>query len=163
MTNSDHGRALMENRQISLPGSEPEEEFMADEHASASLSLLAQPVDPPDDLLASIEAEIDEGSTSQSDTRRSSEGEWIKRTDLVWQKILHSDPNTGHKIYYLRCKPGAVIAPHQHKRDEHALVLEGSFNILGTTIQAGDSHFSRAGSMHSEITSPNGCLILVHA
>ena len=135
---------------------------MADE-LLAELATATEPVDPPKRLFKAIEAEIDAGEPGKATTLRADQGEWKKRSSKIWQKILHEDPVTGRRIYLLRCKPGAIIPPHRHKRDEHVLVLEGEFNIKKMTLKAGDSQFSPAGSMHATIKSPTGCLVLVHA
>ena len=148
-----------------MPSSLPDvadELQMADEML-AQMAALANPAEPPKRLFKAIEAEIDAGEPGKARTVRADEGKWKKRSSKIWQKILHEDATTGRKIYLLRCKPGAIIPPHRHKRDEHVMVLEGEFQIKKMTLKAGDSQFSPAGSMHAMIKSPTGCLVLVHA
>jgi len=143
-----------------LPGSDPRQDG-AD--TSAVLAAIASKEDPPDDLFDAITGEIDGAMPGGSVTRRAQEGTWEQRSPHIWKKILHQDPKTGRSIYYLRCAPGAVIPSHHHDHDEHALVLEGAFVIEGLTVRAGDTHFSPAGTTHAELTSPDGCLLLLHA
>lgn len=144
-----------------LPGTRPEDE--ADAEAAAVLARAAPEVTPPDGLFDAITAEIDAAEDGGSITRRAIEGTWKQLSPHLWKKILHEDPKTGQSIYYLRCAPGAVIPSHHHKRDEHALVLEGWFEVGGQTVWAGDTHFSPAGTTHAPLSSPEGCLLLLHA
>ena len=147
-----------------LSGTRPDiaDEITNAEQLLAGLAHLATPVEPPEELLDSIETEIDALSLDGSRTMRADEGEWQIRSDKVWKKFLHNDPDSGSSIYLLRCEPGAIVLPHRHKRDEHVFVLEGEFRTEETIVKAGDSQFSPAGSVHGIITSPTGCLALVH-
>lgn len=149
------------NDVATLPGTDPLAEVARDQ-AAWPVALVTTPQDPPAGLFDKIEAALDEAADHNFVTTRAHEGEWTQRTEHIWQKILHQDADTGRKIYYLRCYPGAVIPPHQHDHDEHVLVLEGSFQIEGTTVRTGDTHFSRAGTLHSEISTAEGCLLLLH-
>ena len=147
-----------------LPGTRPDlaEEFGSEQVVLAALGALVPPADPPAGLLGKIEKTIDAQSKSKFTTLRADEGKWVKRTSKVWQKILNKDPSTGRAIYLLRCEPGAVIPPHPHMREEHVLVLEGSYTIGKTLVRAGDYQHSRAGTLHGTIRSKSGCLVLIH-
>jgi anti-sigma factor ChrR (cupin superfamily) len=147
-----------------LPGTRPEiaGEFRDEEVALAALAALTQPTDPPEGLLDKIEAKIDALPKRKITTLRSDEGEWVKRTNKIWQKILNKDKESRRAIYLLRCEPGAVIPPHPHLREEHIFVLEGSFTIGDTQVRAGDYHYSKAGTLHGTIRSKAGCLVLIH-
>ncbi len=145
-----------------LPGSDPFEDIDRADDALSTLALAVEPAEPPEDLLTAIEARLDAESRRPSTTRRAEEGQWVKSRDGVWKKTLYERADTGQRIYYVRCEPGAKILPHLHERDEHVLVLEGSFEIEGIELLAGDTQFSPAGSHHAEITSPKGCLLVVH-
>lgn len=147
-----------------LPGTRPDlaDEFAGDEAALAALAALAPPADPPKDLLSKIEKQIDKLPKRKVTTTRSDEGEWIKRKDKIWQKVLNKDPKTGRAIYLLRCEPGAVIPPHPHLREEHVFVIEGSFTIGDVLVRAGDYQYSKAGTLHGTIRSETGCLVLIH-
>jgi anti-sigma factor ChrR (cupin superfamily) len=144
-----------------LPGTRPDlAEAFGD--VAAALAALAPLADPPKNLLAKIEKQINKLPKRGITTMRSDEGMWVKRTGKIWQKILNKDRKSGRAIYLLRCQPGAVIPPHPHLRDEHIFVIEGSFTIGGTQIRAGDYHHSKAGTLHGPIRSEAGCLVLIH-
>lgn len=63
----------------------------------------------------------------------------------------------------LKMSPGSFLFPHKHQQVEESIVLEGSA-IIGadTAIRAGDYQFAEAGSEHPIISSPEGCIVLVH-
>jgi quercetin dioxygenase-like cupin family protein len=145
----------------SLPGSHPDE--VADADVAELLTRAAPEIAPPDGLFDRIVAGIDEAEENASITRRAHEGEWQQLSPHIWRKVLHKDTASDRSIYYLRCAPGAVIPPHYHDHDEHALVLEGAFEVGGLTVRAGDTHFSRAGTTHAPLHSAEGCLLLMHA
>ncbi|MDH3667647.1 MAG: cupin domain-containing protein [Paracoccaceae bacterium] len=147
-----------------LPGTRPDlaETFSDDQAALAALAALAPAAEPPKNLLSKIEKRIDKLPKRKITNLRSDEGEWVKRKDKIWQKILNKDPETGRAIYLLRCAPGAVIPPHPHPREEHVFVIEGSFTIGDTLIRAGDYHYSKANTLHGTIRSETGCLVLIH-
>lgn len=150
--------------QDQLPGTRPDlaDKFSGDEAALAALAALALPGDPPGDLLARIEKQIDRLPKVRKMTRRSDEGIWVKRKSKIWQKILNKDRKSGRAIYLLRCEPGATIPPHPHLREEHVFVIEGSFTIGDTLVRAGDYHYSKAGTLHGTLRSETGCLVLIH-
>ncbi len=147
-----------------VPGTRPDlaEHTGPEEELLARLAHLAPLKEPPDDMFSAIEAQIDALSHAPVQTTRADEGEWIKRADKVWKKILFSDPQDGNTIYLLRCEPGAVIPSHEHERDEKLFVIEGEFSDGNSVVKAGDFQLSRAGSVHPAVTSATGCLVLVH-
>lgn len=119
--------------------------------------------EPPEDLFGAIEAEIDAMPDAAVQTMRAEDGVWKQRTEKVWKKVLAEDPETGRSMYLLRCLPGATIKPHVHVRAEHLFIIEGEFWIDGKLYTAGDAQVAVPGSEHSEISMPNGCLVLVSA
>ncbi len=147
-----------------VPGTRPDlkADIAADTEMLSALASAIAPVDPPEGLFDGIEAKIDTFEANEVQTLRAEDGEWERRTDKIWKKLLSEDPKSGRSIYLLRCEPGAVIREHFHDHDEHALVLEGELWMGDLHVRAGDSQFSRAGSVHPQLTSPGGCLILVH-
>ena len=46
------------------------------------------------------------------------------------------DANT----FLLRCAPGGVLPPHEHKSFEHCVVIEGDMIVGGETYRSGDYH-----------------------
>lgn len=155
--------ALLGGTAESLPGTRPDLADAArdDSDLLASLAALAPPAEPPSGLFDAIEAEIDDASPIT--TLRAEEGEWIKRSDKIWKKILWADTASGRSIYLLRCEPGAVIASHEHARDEQALLLEGEAWVGDELLKAGDFQAASAGSIHPGVRTPGGCLLLVQA
>ena len=140
--------------------------------ALVGLAALAQPVEPPDGLFEAVSERIDALPAAPVETLRAGEGQWVRWADnvfkrmlfgeKVWTKLLHSNAETGESVYLMRCEPGAWIPAHKHPRDEHVFVIEGEFVVGNTVVKAGDYHFSPAGSRHGKITSPTGCLSLIH-
>lgn len=163
MTALEHSLGVAGNNEMAGTRPDVGDELQMADELLASMAGLTSPVEPPKRLFKAIEAEIDAGEPGKARTLRADQGEWKKRSSKIWQKILHADPETGRQIYLLRCKPGALIPPHHHKRDEHILILEGELQIKKMTLKVGDCQFSPAGSLHAMIKSPNGCLVLVHA
>ncbi len=120
-------------------------------------------VDPPEGLLGAIEAEIDDLDSQPIQSLRADEGTWEQRSDKVWKKVLAVDAATGRSTYLLRCLPGASIKPHLHERSEHVFIIEGELWMNGKQYLAGDAQISMAHSEHTELSMPNGCLVLVSA
>ena len=120
-------------------------------------------VDPPEGLLGAIEAEIDSLDSHPTQSLRADEGTWEQRCDKVWKKVLAVDELSGRTTYLLRCLPGASIKPHLHERAEHIFIIEGELWMNGKQYLAGDAQISSAQSEHTELSMPNGCLVLVSA
>lgn len=147
-----------------IPGSFPDLNPTAagfDEVLPPLLQTLPE-VDPPKDLFAAIEAELDADPSSGIKTQRADEGKWVQRSEKIWKKTLSEDPATGRGMYLLRCLPGAVLGAHEHHQTEHIFVIEGDFWMDGKLYGAGDSQISAPGTVHSASTTPNGCLYLVY-
>lgn len=159
--------ALLDGSELipGIPGTRPD--IAAETEALTALFdplLNALPeAEPPADLFANIEAELDGMPAAPVKTLRAHEGKWAYRGDGVWVKVLAEDPDTGRMMYLLRCLPGARIKPHFHKRAEHLFIIEGEFWIDGKLYSAGDAQIALAGTEHAEITMPAGCLVLVSA
>ena len=160
-----------ENRFTVISGT-GHEARQSDGDTLALLTVLAPPVDPPEGLFDAISAEIDALPEQASRTVRAEDGSWTRFADnlfkrmlfgdKVWIRTLYKDEETGERVYLMRCEPGAWLPAHNHERDEHVYVLEGQFVVGNTVIEAGDYQFAPAGSRHEKITSPTGCLSLIH-
>lgn len=147
-----------------LPGTRPHRPLGdGDAALLGALGAFAAPTDPPGNLLSKIEAEIDALPQRPTRTVRADEGEWVERAPGIWKKLLSEDASTGRTVYLLRCEPGSSIPAHRHERAEYVFVIEGSFEVDGTTVRAGDFQASTAGSLHGEIRISEGCLVLVAA
>ncbi len=157
-------QVLEHNGRHVLPGSVPEIADGDDEVTKIvnELSESAPAMPPPDDLFMNIETELDTPGTSDIETLKAADGRWIDQGQGVWCKVSASLPD-GKRVYFLRCFPGAVLPAHTHSGWEYAVVLEGSYQIEGRTIRAGDAQLSAANSTHPEITTDAGCLLLVVA
>ena len=159
--------AALDGLEISgqLPGTRPDlqRDFeTVDELLLPILQAFPQ-ADPPDELFAAIEAEIDGNAADQTKSIFADEGAWQRLTDKIWKKVLGNDPATGQSMYLLRCLPGAQILPHPHDRPEHIYIIEGELWMNGKRFGAGDAQTSRPGSQHDLVDIPEGCLVLICA
>ncbi len=147
-----------------LPGTRPDLAADADAMAEQFAPLLNSfpEADPPEGLLGAIEAELDGLDAQPTQSLRADEGEWVQRSDKVWKKVLAVDEMSGRSTYLLRCLPGASIKPHLHERTEHIFIVEGELWMNGKQFLAGDAQISVPHSEHTELTMPNGCLVLVN-
>ena len=146
---------------LSIPGTRPDLESA--EHLHTLADAVAD-VAPPDGLFSRIEAELDAQKQMPVGISSilASEGEWEKRPNGVWKKVLSTRPD-GVSMYLLRCEPGAIIPAHHHKSAEQAFVIEGAFSMGGLLFNSGDAQFAAANTDHPEIRSPDGCLLLIVA
>jgi quercetin dioxygenase-like cupin family protein len=94
-------------------------------------------------------------------TVRNSDGEWLPLNPLVQIKVLRVDAHAGHQTLLIRAAAGAVLPRHRHSRDEEFIVLEGQCRIGDLLLEAGDAHFTAAGSWHDDVTTDTGVLVLV--
>ena len=94
-------------------------------------------------------------------TLRRSEGEWQPLNPLVQIRVLHVDTAAGRQTMLLRAARGAVLPRHRHSRDEEFIVLEGQCRIGTLVLEAGDAHFTAAGSWHDDVITDTGVLVLV--
>jgi len=83
--------------------------------------------------------------------------------DGVAAKILRRDPEIGNYSALVKMDPGAALPRHRHKAPEQIYLLEG-FAIMGNIeTHAGDHLFAEPGSIHDELSSPEGCTFLLLA
>ncbi len=153
-----------------IPGTRPDLDEASPEDRRVLMGLCSQSprIDPPADLFADIEAEIDRADLDGTDaspirTIRSDEGDWKKVTDKIWKKTLLHDEISGRRICLLRCQPGAVIPAHRHDHDEVVFMIEGEYRSPDGIVRAGDIQISRTGSYHEASVSPQGCLLMVQS
>lgn len=124
------------------------------------LSALAPEADPPEDLFAAVEAQLDEEAPEGSLTIRAEGGDWFERSSGVWCKILN-DGGHGLTTRLLRCEAGSVVPSHRHDHDEELFVLEGDIRFGKLRLTKGDFHLAKASSQHVDAFTDQGCLILV--
>ncbi len=67
----------------------------------------------------------------------------------------------GPRAKLVRLEPGAAYPRHEHQHNEHCYVLDGRMQHQGVTYGPGYCEAYPPGTSHEEVTSPEGCLILV--
>ena len=92
-------------------------------------------------------------------TVRAGEGVWLPLIPGVAAKVLHDDGRV--RTWLARLEAGARVPPHVHAGDEEILLLEGACIVGRDPMQAGDFQFSPAGSRHAEMTTSEGCVLLL--
>jgi quercetin dioxygenase-like cupin family protein len=92
---------------------------------------------------------------------RGREGAWIELAPGVLRKSLAGRPGTPPATYLVRLAPDTVVDAHTHGAVEHCYVLEGDLLVAGERLVAGDYHEAPAGSVHRNLGSEGGCLLLI--
>jgi anti-sigma factor ChrR (cupin superfamily) len=93
---------------------------------------------------------------------RAGEGEWIETQDAgVSYKLLFADDARGTFTTLVRMEPGARIQAHRHLGVEQCLVLEGDVRTGDIAMKAGDFNCSLPGSVHEELITDAGALLLI--
>jgi anti-sigma factor ChrR (cupin superfamily) len=93
---------------------------------------------------------------------RAGEGEWMETEDSgVSVKLLYVDRERETYTTLVRMSPGSRIPRHRHRGAEQCLVLEGDVCSGPHTLAAGDFNCAPAGSVHDELTSDGGALLLI--
>ena len=129
----------------------------------AHLALAAEPVRPRPELRARVLAEAARARRAEAppfDFVRADEGIWKEVQPGVAVKLLAGTPRA-RSAYLVRMAPGAQIANHEHRGDEHCYVLHGDVRAAGGRLAAGDYHRARAGTVHESVCSDGGCLLLI--
>ena len=91
----------------------------------------------------------------------------VRRDDGTWQRIAPDiaikvlDSDESMQAFLLKLDPGACMPAHPHAMDEMCFVLEGDAMLGDFAVGPGDYHMARAGSEHGDITTRNGCLLLI--
>lgn len=119
----------------------------------------------PDDVQRELALEKHGSAQAESlaalNTISVSSREWSSYSPGVEVCTLYDDGQ--RRTALLKMSPGSFLFPHKHQQIEESIVLEGNA-IIGhdLEIQAGDYQFAEAGSEHPIISSPQGCIVLVH-
>ena len=93
---------------------------------------------------------------------RSGEGKWRPTDDAgVAFKLLYADRDRGTVTTLVRMEPGSRIRSHRHLGVEQCLVLEGDVRSGRVGMTAGDFNCSLPGSVHEELVSDGGALLLL--
>ena len=96
-------------------------------------------------------------------TVKAADGEWQPLAPGVSVKLLRIDTAADNMTAYVRMQPGASLESHAHGQTEECLLLEGEIFIGRYRLGAGDMHVAEAGTVHENIVSPRGALMLVRA
>jgi quercetin dioxygenase-like cupin family protein len=93
---------------------------------------------------------------------RKGEGKWRPTDDAgVTFKLLYADRERGTVTTLVRMEPGSRIRSHRHLGVEQCLVLEGDVRSGPVGMTAGDFNCSMPGSVHEELVSDGGALLLL--
>ena len=93
---------------------------------------------------------------------RSGEGKWRPTDDAgVTFKLLFADNERGTVTTLVRMEPGSRIRSHRHLGVEQCLVLEGDVRSGKVAMTAGDFNCSMPGSVHEELVTDGGALLLL--
>jgi len=132
------------------------------EQVTAALALSVSEVAPPPSLKARLLASIEPQPTPAQPA--GSLGTIVRPGDTEWESPVAGvqlRKLLGRKTMLVRMAPGASLPAHEHRHAEQCLVLEGSISHEGQTARAGDFTYMPAGSTHSDLHSPDGCLLLI--
>lgn len=82
-------------------------------------------------------------------------------TEGIWVKTLRYDEEQNRPpTFFIRFEPGASYPYHNHPAGEELLVLEGSCEVEGATLEAGDYLYTPPDFKHS-VKTESGCTLLL--
>lgn len=131
-------------------------EAKAYEEAAVLIATSLQPVEPPALVRSAVLAAVQLPSVV-----RATESGWIELFPGVHVRKLRSDRQRRTVTSLLRLAPGAVYPGHHHQGAEESFVVSGSCRF--GTIDLGQGDFIRIepGGGHGDVTTAEGCLLLV--
>lgn len=141
------------------------------------LSNIPQAVTPPSSIRSKLLQRIKnepllnhEDRRLEIKTKQSQTGLiFIRASDDRWQEILPGiklkplfvDKKQGRMTALARMEPNTAYAAHRHTTPEEFYLLEGTCNVDGQLLQTGDYHRAEAGSIHTETSTKDGCLMFI--
>jgi anti-sigma factor ChrR (cupin superfamily) len=139
------------------------------EAVAGDLGLAAPGAEPPTGVRARLLSLVSEGGGESGAgiapgflVLRAGEGQWRPTDDAgVTFKLLFADRERGTITTLVRMEPGSRIRSHRHLGVEQCLVLEGDVRSGSVAMTAGDFNCSMPGSVHDELASDNGALLLI--
>lgn len=140
-----------------------------DEAAVQSLGEALTPAEPSDSQRASLRKRIMSRVADEppplTETIRTELIEWRSISPGVQAKVLKRDDAAGVIIVLWRLEPGGVVRGHPHTvdGDEECLVLKGEMLVGAHRVGAGDLHIAKRGSIHADLTTHTGCLLMVRS
>jgi anti-sigma factor ChrR (cupin superfamily) len=81
----------------------------------------------------------------------------------VETKVLFRDARSRMVTQLVRMSPGTSFPHHRHAEIEDCYVLEGDLTLSGVEMKAGDYCRAEPGSIHTEITTRGGNVIILIA
>ena len=96
-------------------------------------------------------------------TVRADEGVWQELAPGIHIKVLHEDPSTNTRSYFVRMEPGSRVPSRTHTQEEQCLVLEGEVTIGDHVMRSGDWRVARPESRHVDFWSKTGCLLFIRS
>jgi anti-sigma factor ChrR (cupin superfamily) len=148
-----------------------EAELREFETVAGDLRLAAPEAEPPAAVRARLLALVSEekgggesgaGPSPGFLVLRAGEGRWRPTDDAgVSYKLLFADRERGTVTTLVRMEPGSRIRSHRHLGVEQCLVLEGDVRSGSVGMTAGDFNCSMPGSIHEELMTDGGALLLL--
>jgi quercetin dioxygenase-like cupin family protein len=144
----------------STSSTEASAEFSAPPSATPSTPASTQPSAPSQSEAQAVQSAPPSGVlTVQAGT-----GEWEETEDAgVLVKHLFADEEHDTFTTLIRMSPGARVPRHRHRGVEQCLVVEGDLLTAGRAFKPGDFICALPGSVHEELTTEQGNLLLVVA
>ncbi len=126
------------------------------------LGSLAAQVDPPGYLRERVlSAALRESQQPEYSFVLAGDGWQPHAVPGVTFKELRFERATGQATLLLTLEPGTRYPDHRHSGPEQCLVLAGEIRAGDRRLGPGDFHYAGAGSVHQEISSEQGCTILL--
>lgn len=79
----------------------------------------------------------------------------------IFVKRLAVDAAARKATMLIRMAPGTSYPRHRHASREECFVLEGSLEVSGSTLRAGDFQVAEENSIHGVQSTETGCLLLI--
>ena len=67
----------------------------------------------------------------------------------------------GRMTALARMEPNTSYTAHRHSAPEEFYLLEGTCYVDGQLLQTGDYHRAETGSIHTETSTKDGCLMFI--
>jgi anti-sigma factor ChrR (cupin superfamily) len=131
---------------------------------AAALALAPSPISPGPQARSRLLEEARAGRAARPagfHFMRAQEGAWVELAPGILRKQLAGRPGEPPATYLVRLAPGAIVDAHTHGGVEHCYVLSGDLLVAGEHLVAGDYHEAPAASVHRNLRSEAGCLLLI--
>ena len=147
-------------------------ELRAYRDALAHVAQTVPAVDPPAGLKEKLMARIAAKQPSLPPGWHTHEPgfDYVLNGDGLWKdgpipgvkfQILHYDSKADLLTQLVKLEPGAKFPPHRHGAAEQCLVLDGNVSIGTLSLGKGDFNLAHPGTDHGEMTTVDGCLLLL--